>query len=247
MGTMKVHVLQHVPFEDVGGMANWFAARGAEVTYTRLHAGAGLPERRDVDLIVALGGPMSVNDHDAHPWLPGEKSYIRRAIEDGTPVLGVCLGAQLIASALGCRVYPAVEKEIGWFPVYATPAAAGFLFPLTCDAFHWHGETFDLPDGAERLARSNTCENQAFQLGGNVIGLQFHLEMTREGVGAMVENCGHELVAAPHIQSRDRILSASDIDFAENHRVMDGILSYLTGTGRPGVERSTREANAGSE
>ena len=116
---MHVQVLQHVPFEGVGSMADWFQTRGATLHYTRFYeADARLPDPASCDLIVAMGGPMSVNDESELPWLIEEKTFLRQAIEQGVPVLGICLGAQLIASALGARVQPNAQAEVGWFPVW---------------------------------------------------------------------------------------------------------------------------------
>ena len=156
---MRVHVLQHVPFEGPGRIAAWLAARSAEVTTTRLfEADAALPPAGAFDVLIVLGGPMSANDEAALPWLRQEKRLVAAAILSGKAVLGICLGAQLMAAALGARVYPAQHKEIGWFPVQGcAPQDGSFAFPATAEVFHWHGETFDLPDGAVHLARSAAC------------------------------------------------------------------------------------------
>ena len=224
---MKVHVLQHVPFEDIGSMALWLNARRAEVSYTRFYENAVLPEINDLDLIVAMGGPMSVNDESEFPWLRAEKKFLRDAIARGISVLGVCLGSQLIASALGSRVYRNSEKEIGWFPIEGTnPGTLAFQFPKRLNVFHWHGETFDLPKGAIHLARNNVCENQAFQIGRNVIGLQFHLEITPASVSAMVEHGSHECISAPYIQLPSQLLAVPDSTYLETNGVMNQILSY---------------------
>jgi hypothetical protein len=131
---MNVHVLQHVPFEDIGSMAFRLSARGANLAYTRLYEEAELPTLDGIDLLIAMGGPMSVNDEAALPWLRAEKALLREAVARGIPVLGVCLGAQLIAAALGARVYPNPEKEIGWFPiraVFARCRAGGRSLPVS--------------------------------------------------------------------------------------------------------------------
>jgi GMP synthase-like glutamine amidotransferase len=176
-----------------------------------------------------MGGPMSVNDESTLPWLRPEKRFIRNAMKRSVPVLGVCLGAQLIASALGSRVYRTSQKEIGWFPIEATSSPMNaFRFPDKCTVFHWHGETFDLPVGAVHLARSEVCENQAFQIGQYVIGLQFHLETTPESAQAILDNCKDELTPAPYIQTEAQLRGAPSAAYAEINRLMSKILSYLT-------------------
>lgn len=226
---MKVHVLQHVPFEGIGSMEPWLAAQQATIGYTRFYEPWSLPDTAGLDLIIAMGGPMSVNDEAELPWLSNEKRFIREAIQRGVPVLGICLGAQLIASALGASVYAGRQREIGWFDIEATPGTDdGFLFPAHSTVFHWHGETFDLPKGAIRLARSAVCENQAFQFRQNVIGLQFHLETTPESMGAIVANCRHELVESTYVQSEATIRSVPPIAYARINRLMADVLNYLT-------------------
>jgi GMP synthase-like glutamine amidotransferase len=174
---------------------------------------------------------MSVNDEADLPWLVQEKRFIRQAIEADKAVLGVCLGAQLIAGAMGARVYPNREKEIGWFPVTSVQAGAArsvFAFPPEAPAFHWHGETFDLPAGAVHLARSAACENQAFQIGRRVIGLQFHLETTPESARDLAANCGSELVPSRYVQSEEEILAAPASTYVAIHELMGRVLSFIT-------------------
>jgi GMP synthase-like glutamine amidotransferase len=228
---MKVHILQHVPFEDIGSMASWLAERGTTVSYTRFFDGPALPPLKGLDLVIAMGGPMSVNDESTLPWLRPEKRFIRDAVEQGIPMLGVCLGAQLIASSLGARVYRNPHKEIGWYPIEATPGAADtFRFPDKCTVFHWHGETFDLPSGAVRLARSAACENQAFQIGRHAIGLQFHLETTSKSARAILDNCGDELIPGPYVQTVSELREVKDTAYAEINSLMAKVLSYITGS-----------------
>jgi GMP synthase-like glutamine amidotransferase len=226
---LRVHCLQHVPFEGPGHLAAWLAAAGYPLTVTRLDLGAPLPAPEAVDLLLVLGGPMSVNDEAELPWLAAEKALLRACVQAGKAVLGICLGAQLIASALGARVYRNPVKEIGWYPVrgVATPDGATFRLPPEMVVFHWHGETFDLPAGALRLAASDGCVNQAFQLGRTVIGLQFHLETTPESARELVAHCGDELVTAPYVQSAETILAAPEAHYATTHAVLGELLTYL--------------------
>lgn len=225
---MKVHVFQHAPFEDLGSIRFWLDQRGAEVSYTRCFAGDSVPVLAGFDMLIAMGGPMSVNDEGDHPWLQDEKLAVRDAIARDTPVLGVCLGAQLIASALGARVYPNTVKEIGWFPIRALArSGSSFGFPAECTVFHWHGETFDLPEGATPLARSEACEHQAFQVKRNVIGLQFHLEVTPDSALAMVENCRRELAPDRYVQSEAELRAVPASRYGTVNELMSEILAYL--------------------
>lgn len=226
---MKAHVLQHVPFEGPAYIGQWLMARGAQISHTRFWESAALPEPAAVDLLVVMGGPMSVNDEAEFPWLAAEKRFIAEVVARGRPVLGICLGAQLIASAHGARVYRNTVKEIGWFDIHAHAAVDdAFRFPPTTTVLHWHGETFDLPPGARLLAFSTACRHQAFQLGGRAIGLQFHLEMTADSLDAIIDNCRAELVPARWIQDEATLLEHASAHFASTHALMDRLLAWLT-------------------
>lgn len=226
---MRVHVLQHVAFEGLGSIEDWLAARGAVISYTRFYEEPSLPDLADIDLVIALGGPMSVNDETDLPWLVAEKRFVSEAIAADKAVLGICLGAQLIASAQGARVYPGPQKEIGWFPIFAAePQNGAFRFPQEATVFHWHGETFDLPAGAVRLAGSAVNPNQAFQIGARVIGLQFHLETTPQSAAAMIQHCGDELIPASYVQSAADLQSTPATHYAGVNALMGEILSCLS-------------------
>lgn len=226
---MRAHYLQHVPFEGLGSIEPWLTRAGYTISRTPFFESAALPELGDIDLLIAMGGPMSVNDEEAYPWLAAEKRFVAAAIEAGKPVLGVCLGAQLIAAALGAAVYANSQKEIGWFPIKGVGGggAGGFPFPRSIVGFHWHGETFDLPEGAVHLARSEACVNQAFQFGSNVVGLQFHLETTPEGARAIATNCRDELTPGRYVQSEAEIVGASVETYRCINALLDDLLAFL--------------------
>ncbi len=171
---------------------------------------------------------MSVNDEAALPWLHREKTFVRRAIERGIPVLGVCLGAQIMASSLGSRVYRNAVKEIGWFSVQGLERACAFPMPTELMVFHWHGETFDLPPGASHLARSAACVHQAFQIGRNAIGLQFHLESTPDSAHAIIHGGAADLTPGPFVQSAAELLNVSGERYSAINATMNNLLSYIT-------------------
>lgn len=221
---MHIHWFQHVPFEGLGLIEPWLRARGHRITTTRFYAGE-LPglDAASCDWLIVMGGPMNIYQHRYHPWLRDEKLAIRACIESGARVLGICLGAQLIADVLGGRVYQNPECEIGWMPIRANPESAThpLAFPAgESEVFHWHGDTFDLPPGAVLLASSETCRNQAFALGpvsgpahgsARIIGLQFHLEMDESAIRNICQNCADELppnvTASPSIHTAESILN----------------------------------------
>jgi GMP synthase-like glutamine amidotransferase len=193
----RVLAFRHVPFEPLGLIADVLTERDIEFEYADLYRNPqpATPDSGSYDGIISMGGPMSAND--ALPCLAEEIRILQAAANAGKPILGVCLGAQLIAKALGARVYRNRVKEIGWFPVYWTAEAAqDALFggvPNPETVFHWHGETFDLPPGAQLLAWSDACSHQAYRVGRNIYGLQFHLEVTPRIIAqwcAEDANCG---------------------------------------------------------
>ncbi len=229
---MRAHCLQHVPFEPPASIESWVAGTGSRLTTTRFYAGDPLPAVGEIDLLVVMGGPMSANDDERHAWLAEERRFIREAIEDGKAVLGVCLGAQLIARAMGARVYPNREREIGWLPIEGTGASGdGPAWAATGQqtlVFHWHGDTFDLPPGAVHLARSAGCENQAFRIGDRVMGLQFHLEVTPAAMREMLAHGRAELTPSRYTQTEAAILAADTSRYAAANALMSETLGTLT-------------------
>ena len=226
---MRAHYLQHVPFEGLGSIEVWLRDAGYEITSTQFYESSELPKVEEIDLLVVMGGSMSVNDEQEYPWLVNEKKFIKSVIEARKPILGICLGAQLIANSMGGEVFPNSVKEIGWFPIHATKSTknAVFQFPEETEVFHWHGETFSLPLGAVPIAESKACKNQAFQIGTKVIGLQFHLETTLSSAKAIVDNCRDELVKGEYIQTEVEILSAPQERYSSINNLMGNILEYL--------------------
>ncbi len=207
-------VFQHDPLEDLGVFAHVLEKQNVSFRPIRLYEGGTPTEHwEDVGALVILGGPMSVHEEERYPFLKLEKTIIRSAVKEGIPTLGICLGAQLIAAAAGAEVYQGNIKEIGWFPVSVTPDGQmdpllGYL-PGKPTVFQWHGDSFDLPKGALRLASSLYYHNQAFRIGKNIYGLQFHLEVTPAMIERWMDHYWKELAQIPYI-SPDKIQVDTD-------------------------------------
>jgi GMP synthase-like glutamine amidotransferase len=225
---MRLHYLQHVAFEDLGNIAPFAEGRGFSVTATRFHENQTPPEPGAYDALVVMGGPMNVYETEHYPWLAVEKSAIRRAIEADKHVLGVCLGAQLIADVLGACVGRNTQPEIGWFPVRRTEHAKDHPFcgglPVEFPAFHWHGDTFELPQGAVWIASSAACANQAFTVGRRVLALQFHLETTETGIDRLLRHCASELRPAPYVQTPESMRADTARFLPSIHAHMERLL-----------------------
>ena len=205
---MKIHTLQHMGCEGMGKIADWIRERGHSVNCTHLYKGDPLPSNDDFELLLVMGGPMNIYEYRNHPWLVAEKEWIRRAIDSGKHVLGICLGAQLIADVLGAKIYQNPTQEIGWYPIHFNAVKntipAFRHFPETLTVLHWHGDTFNLPPGVIHLAKSAACRNQAFAFGDRVIGLQFHIEMDEPDVDAFLDDILPEPIPG-QIQSAEEI------------------------------------------
>lgn len=208
---MRVHYFQHVPFEDLAAMKLFFERRKFEVTSTKFYLNEVLPSLDSFDWLIVMGGSMGVYDEEESQWLKTEKEFIKLAVDKGKTVLGICLGAQLLAGALGAKVYKNKEKEIGWFPVKFTEEIKSTklknVFPQEAEVFHWHGDIFEIPNGAVRIAYSKACENQGFVYGEKVVGLQFHLETMQNSAIALLENCKDDLDYSKFVQSKEEIIS----------------------------------------
>ncbi len=229
---MIIYYLQHVAFEGLGSIEKWARNHRRGTSAIRLYEKGALPEPEQLDALVVLGGPMSIKEEEKYPWLIEEKRFLERVIKHDVPVLGICLGAQLLAHVLGAKVYPNAEKEIGWFPVTRTvPANANKLasvLPEKMEVFHWHGDTFDIPDSAVQLYRSDVCENQAFAYNDKIVGLQFHLETTPASLDSLINHCSEELKDEPHIQTAD-VMRKGTSRFQTINKNMDALLTHLFG------------------
>ena len=208
---MRLHYIQHESFEGIGAIGEWAAQRGHSVSGTHIYQEERLPGINDFDFLVVMGGPMGVYDEEEYPWLTEEKKFLESAITASKMTLGVCLGAQLLANVLGAKVQKNPVKEIGWYTVSLTPLGWNSPvfkdLPATFHAFHWHGDTFAIPQGALHIASSEACPNQAFIYGEKIVGLQFHMESTPESVEAIVRGCPAELLEkGEYIQEADQVL-----------------------------------------
>lgn len=217
MSKLHIHYFQHVSFESPGYIQQWAEVNGHDQSFTRFYEEDNLPAMTDIDWLIVMGGPMGVYDTATYPWLEAEKAFIRLCIDAGKTVIGICLGSQLIAAALGEEVYPNSQKEIGWFDIKLTTAGRSCYlfadFPERFSVLHWHGDTFNLPAKAVLLAESAACKHQAFLYNNNVLGLQFHFEATLDTLPAMIEHCRHELVKAPYVgEEKDLVAGFSNIE-----------------------------------
>lgn len=201
---MKIHYIQNDPLATLGFIEKWVSEKNFTVTRTQMFENEPLPSVDDFDLLIILGGRMGAYEVKEFPWLETEKEFIKEAIDKKKLVLGICLGAQMIAKALGGNVYPHRHQEIGWWPIELTAEAEEVsLFngiPKTFTVFEFHGDTFDLPEGATHLATSEACRNQAFSYGDKVVGLQFHPEFTGGMVSTFAEKFGPKLRPETFIQ-----------------------------------------------
>ena len=232
---MRVHVVQHVTFETPALIADWARERGHELTMS-LALAEEYPPCEEIDFLVVLGGPMDADDEVTSPWLCAEKHYIAKCIATGHEVLGVCLGAQIVAEVLGGKVRRNPEREIGWYEVHKTASASGEpLFaewPDSLVAGQWHGDTFDLPAGLETLYSSEACANQAFVFDRRVVGLQFHLEWSEESLAALVAECGSELNGGElWVMSASEIIDEAPERIAANRVLLTAMLDSMSAAG----------------
>jgi GMP synthase-like glutamine amidotransferase len=236
---LRIHIFMHVPFEGPGCIEAWIARNNHTVTYTQVYETTSFPPIENIDWLIMMGGTMSVYEENEYRWLVHEKEYVRKAVVAQKVVIGICLGSQMIASALGAKVYPNTKKEIGWFDLKLTdegqnaPLLNGFekSFPV----FHWHGDTFDLPEGAVRLFYSDVTPNQAYVINDRVVGFQFHFEATVKSIGDMVEHGTDELIVSDTVQAAESITINTHFISANNGRMFK-ILDNLVALSMPITE-----------
>jgi GMP synthase-like glutamine amidotransferase len=228
---MRLHYLQHVPFENPGSILTWARENGCNVTSTQFYDDENIPAHKDYDWLIVMGGPMNIYDEKNYPWLANEKTFIREAINFGKVVIGICLGAQLIADVIGGKITENPHLEIGWFPVKLSSEARSSplfsFFPQEPTVFHWHGDTFStLPDDTICIAENNACSHQAFIYKKKVFGFQFHLENTEEIIENLLNHCQDEMVPGDFVQTPTELLSHPEYITQDNY-LMNMFLTQL--------------------
>lgn len=207
---MRFHVIQHSPLNTLGTIEEYTKMKSHFVESTRFYEVKSPPRIDSFDLLIIMGGPMGVYNYKEHPWLRNEKEFIKKAIEARKPVLGICLGAQLLADILGARVYENEYTEMGWFPVRAAAQEKKPEFlkglPEEITVFHWHSQTFDLPPGAIQLYESEGCKNQGFIFKGRVVAFQFHPEVSEERIESLIKRFGNLMGDGPFVQNKKEML-----------------------------------------
>ncbi|KJJ84315.1 glutamine amidotransferase class-I [Candidatus Omnitrophus magneticus] len=217
-------------FEGLGFIETWAQTQNHTLTGTHFYKQYQLPAIESFDFLVIMGGPMGVYDEKEYPWLKEEKQFIKRAVNAGKKILGVCLGAQLIADALGARVYKNQYKELGWLTVSLAKKGVetGFFkdFPEKFMPFHWHNDTFDLPKGASRLAETKACKNQAFSYKEKILALQFHFEAGEKEINNWIKNLAVDTTAEQYVQPPKEIIKGYS-NISENTRLLARILKHF--------------------
>lgn len=231
---MRIHYLQHVPFENPASIIDWVRKKGHRLTGTHLYKHEAVPAMDQFDWLIIMGGPMNVYEEESYPWLHYEKRFIKEAIDNRKAVLGICLGAQLITDVLGGRVTKNPEREIGWLPVtfndeaFKSPLFKSF--PRTPYVFQWHSDTFStLGEGVGCIASSEACNHQAFIYAERVVGFQFHMESTGASISSLISQCADEMTDGAYVQSEKQIRAGMGFLQTANQLMedfLDGLEAY---------------------
>jgi GMP synthase-like glutamine amidotransferase len=222
--TQRICALIHANGEGLGSMESWFTEQSYPLNTIRIDLGEPLPPLDSFDWLVVMGGPMGVYEQTQYPWLTEEINFLRQAIGSNKKILGICLGGQLIASALGAKVYPNSQQEIGWHPIIRTCSSASWL-PDEARLLSWHGDRFDLPEGANAFAASAITPVQGFSYGERVWALQFHVEAEEGTVGAFFTTGGGDLPTGDFVQSLELLISNEHL--AVNRTIAHNLLRYI--------------------
>ena len=229
---LRIHYFQHVPYEGLGCIEDWLVKNNHQISCTQFHKSDELPDFESFDWLIIMGGPMGIYDDDKFDWLKREREFIKETIVKNKIVIGICLGSQFIADALGAKVYKNNEKEIGWFDInLPNKGKENWLFgnfETNFKVFHWHGDTFSLPEKSIHLAMSKGCLNQAFLFGEKVLGLQFHFEVTETSLLGMLENGKEELIENKYIQDKEMIIKMAKEYIPINNQRMFSVLDKLS-------------------
>jgi len=201
---MRIHYIQHVPYEGLACIEKWAFTHNHSISESRIYESVYFPAQEDFDSLIVMGGPMGVYETGSYPWLIEEIAFIKETINSGKKILGICLGAQLLAAALGAKVYKHKEEEIGWFDI--TPATENNFFSTPQTVLHWHGDTFDIPADSTLLCTSEATPHQGFVYKNQVLGLQFHLEMTEDSLIEMLKAHADSLITSTFVQDAQQIL-----------------------------------------
>ncbi|MBX3042274.1 MAG: type 1 glutamine amidotransferase [Candidatus Kapabacteria bacterium] len=228
---LNIHYYQHVNYEGLAHIQKWCDTRGYNLTRTNFKSEEPIPNPDLYDVLIVLGGPMSVHDESKYPWLIKEKKSIDRALNDGRKVIGICLGAQLLAEVLGSEVKQSKEKEVGWLNIKMSDEYKNHqhfdTFPKEFQTFHWHGEEFTLPHNSIRIASSDTCENQIFLYGDIAAGFQCHPEQTEYSISRMLDRAGDYLKPGKYVQTREEIIREIHHAHLNNNLLSDFLDSFL--------------------
>ena len=225
---MKITCLKHVSFEGPASIADWANQHGHTIETVEVYLNETLPTVDSFDMLLVMGGPMNIYQYEEHPWLVAEKALIGAAIQAGKRVVGICLGGQLIADVMGAPVTRGKQVEIGWFDIQrGLECPPNVVLPESLRVYHWHGDTFAIPKGAQRIASNATCENQGFVYENRVLAWQCHLETTPESLNALIENCADELTDGPTVMDAETMQSEPPETYATMQKVLFRLLNQL--------------------